>query len=84
MFGYFSLYIASFGVLLLLMILDGVDQVTAFSAIATCMNNMGPGLGEVTSSFAGLDDSAKMISVASMLLGRLEVISVLVLLSPEY
>ena len=83
-FGYFSLYIVSFGVLLLLMILDGVDQVTAFSAIATCMNNMGPGLGEVTSSFTGLDDSAKMISVASMLLGRLEVISVLVLVTPEY
>jgi len=83
-FGFFSLYIASFSVLLLLMMADGVDQVTAFSAIATCMNNMGPGLGEVTSSFAGLDDSAKIISVASMLLGRLEVVSVLVLLSPEY
>jgi len=83
-FGFFSLYVASFSVLLLLMMLDGVDQVTAFSAIATCMNNMGPGLGDVTSSFAGLDDSAKLISVASMLLGRLEVVSVLVLLSPEY
>ena len=83
-FGFFALYIASFSALLLLMIADGVDQVTAFSAIATCMNNMGPGLGEVTSSFAGLDDSAKIISVASMLLGRLEVVSVLVLISPEY
>jgi len=83
-FGFFSLYVVSFAVLLLLMIMGGVDQVTAFSAIATCMNNMGPGLGEVTSSFAELDDSAKLISVASMLLGRLEVVSVLVLLSPEY
>ncbi len=83
-FGYFALYVASFVVLLLLMMLDGVDQVTAFSAVATCMNNMGPGLGEVTQSFASLDDLAKLISVASMLLGRLEVVSVLVLLSPAY
>ncbi len=83
-FGFFALYVASFVVLLLLMMADGVDQVTAFSAIATCMNNMGPGLGAVTQSFAGLDDPAKIISIASMLLGRLEVVSVLVLLSPEY
>jgi len=83
-FGFFALYVASFSVLLLLMMADGVDQITAFSAIATCMNNMGPGLGEVTQSFASLDDPAKIISIASMLLGRLEVVSVLVLLSPEY
>jgi trk system potassium uptake protein TrkH len=83
-FGFFSLYVASFTVLLLLMMVDGVDQVTAFSAIATCMNNMGPGLGGVTQSFLGLDDPAKIISVASMLLGRLEVVSILVLLNPEY
>jgi len=41
-------------------------------------------LGEVTQSFSSLDDPAKLISIASMLLGRLEVVSVLVLLSPEY
>ena len=83
-FGFFALYVASFAALMLLMMMDGVDQVTAFSAVATCMNNMGPGLGEVAQSFAGLDDPAKVISVVSMLLGRLEVVSVLVLLSPEY
>lgn len=83
-FGFFSLYIAAFSALLLLMMADGVDYVTAFSAIATCMNNMGPGLGEVVSSFASLDDSSKLISITAMLLGRLEVVSVLVLLSPEY
>jgi trk system potassium uptake protein TrkH len=83
-FGFFALYVGSFIVLLLLMMFDGVDDVTAFSAIATTMNNMGPGLGEVAQSFAGLDDSAKIISIVSMLLGRLEVVSVLVLLSPAY
>lgn len=83
-FGFFSLYIASFLVLFLSMMALGVDQVTAFSAIATCMNNLGPGLGEVTSSFASLSDGAKVISVIAMLLGRLEVLSLLVLLSPAY
>lgn len=83
-FGYFVLYIASFAILLLLMMMDGADQVTAFSAVATCMNNMGPGLGEASQSFAGLKDSEKLIAVAAMLIGRLEVISVLVLLSPQY
>jgi trk system potassium uptake protein TrkH len=83
-FGFFVLYITSFSVMLLLMMLDGADQVTAFSAIATCMNNMGPGLGEVSQSFAGLKDFEKLVSVAAMLLGRLEVVSVLVLMSPEY
>lgn len=83
-FGYFSLYIFTFVVLLLLMVLANVDQVTAFSAIATCMNNMGPGLGEVTMSFASLSDTAKYISIAAMLLGRLEIISILVLFHPKF
>lgn len=83
-FGFFTLYVSSFAVLLLLMMMTGIDQVTAFSAVATCMNNMGPGLGDVTQSFASLHDPAKILSVISMLLGRLEVVSVLVLLSPAY
>lgn len=83
-FGFFALYIASFVVLILLMSLDGVDQVTAFSAVATCMNNMGPGLGDIVQSFSGLNDPAKLIAIVSMLLGRLEVVSVMILLSPEY
>ena len=83
-FGYFSLYILTFVILLLLMVMTNVDQVTAFSAIATCMNNMGPGLGEVTMSFASLSDTAKYIAIAAMLLGRLEIISILVLFHPKF
>ena len=83
-FGYFSLYAASFIILLLLMMAVGVDQVTAFSAIATCMNNLGPGLGDVSTSFSSLNDAAKSLSIFSMLLGRLEVVSILVLFSPGF
>jgi len=83
-FGYFSLYAASFVLLLLLIMATGVDQITAFSAIATCMNNLGPGLGDVSSSFSSLNDGAKALSIVAMLLGRLEIISVLVLFAPDF
>lgn len=82
--GFFSLYVVTFVLLMLGMMAVGVDQVTAFSAIATCMNNMGPGLGDVAYTFASLGDSAKYISAFAMLLGRLEIFTVLVLLSPSF
>ena len=83
-FGFFSVYVGSFVILMLLMMAYGADQVTAFSAIATCMNNMGPGLGEVTQSFSSVNDPGKLLSIIAMLLGRLELLSVLVLLHPDF
>ena len=82
--GFFAMYIVSFGILMLLMIHNGLDQVSAFSAIATCMNNLGPGLGEVASSFSSVSDGGKLVAVVAMLLGRLEVFTILVLLTPEF
>ncbi|MGR9107046.1 MAG: TrkH family potassium uptake protein [Gammaproteobacteria bacterium] len=82
--GFFAVYIISFGVLMMLMMGVGVDQVTAFSAVSTTLNNLGPGLGEVTTSFISLPDSAKWISCLSMLLGRLEVFTLLVLFTPVF
>ncbi len=82
--GFFAMYIVSFGILMLAMIHSGLDQVSAFSAIATCMNNLGPGLGQVTSSFASVSEGGKLIAVVAMLLGRLEVFTILVLLTPEF
>ena len=82
--GFFAVYIATFAALMLAMMLTGLDQATAFSAVATCMNNLGPGLGEVAYDFAGVPDAAKAIAVFAMLAGRLEVFTLLVLLTPEY
>ena len=82
--GFFSVYIGAFVLLMLAMMWAGLDQVSAFSAIATCMNNLGPGLGRVTANFAGVSDSAKLIGVLAMLAGRLEVFTVMVLLHPAY
>ena len=82
--GFFGLYIFSFTVLMLLVMADGVDQVTAFSAIAACINNVGPGLGEVASTFVPMSDFVKWIGIFAMLLGRLEIFTVLVLFSPTF
>ena len=82
--GFFGVYIVAFGVLMVLLIAIGEDQVTAFSAIAACMNNTGTGLGEVASNFATLSDPGKWICLVAMLLGRLEVFPLLVLVSPTF
>ena len=82
--GFFSVYIIVFGVMLLAMMSTGLDQVTAFSAVAATLNNLGPGLGGVASGFMDLTDTAKWISVVGMLLGRLEIFTLLVLITPTF
>ena len=62
----------------------GEDPVTAFSVVAACMNNVGPGLGKATSTIHDLNDSAVWLCSLAMLLGRLEVFTVLVLLTPAF
>jgi len=82
--GFFGMYVIVFVVLMLSMMATGLDQVTAFSAVATSINNLGPGLGDVAYTFATVGAEAKLISVLAMLLGRLEIFSLLVLLSPAF
>jgi len=82
--GFFAAYTAVFVLLMLLMIHTGLDQVSAFSAVATCINNLGPGLGAVAYNFQAVNDMGKWISVAAMLLGRLEIFTILILLSPAF
>ena len=82
--GFFAVYVVTFALLMLGMMATGLDQITAFSAMATCMNNLGPGLGDVASNFTRVSDVAKWIATAAMLLGRLEIFTILVLLSPAY
>ena len=82
--GFFSIYVVVFSVMLLLLMATGLDQVTAFSAVTATLNNLGPGLGDVSSGFMTLSDTAKWISVAGMLLGRLEIFTLLVLITPTF
>lgn len=82
--GFFGLYMATFALLVLLMIHAGLDERSAFAAVATCMNNLGPGLGEVAYTFQSVSDMGKLLSILAMLLGRLEIFTLLVLLSPGF
>jgi trk system potassium uptake protein TrkH len=63
---------------------SGLDQVTAFSGLAACMNNLGPGLGTVSANFGGINDLAKWVLSFAMLLGRLELFTLLVLFDPGF
>jgi trk system potassium uptake protein TrkH len=82
--GFFALYIAVFSLALLALMAGGVDQTTAFSAVASAMNNLGPGLGEISSSFQILSDWNKIILAFCMLLGRLELFTILIILTPAF
>lgn len=82
--GFFSLYVASFTFMYLALAATGLDLMTAFSAVAACINNLGPGLGSVGANYAGLHDPAKWILCFAMLLGRLEIFTLLVLLTPAF
>ncbi len=82
--GFFVAYIGIFIVMLLLLMADGMDQVSAFGAVATCINNLGPGLGEVSSNFVHASDRALVILSAAMLIGRLEIFTVAVLFTRTF
>lgn len=82
--GFFSAYALVFVVCMLALIATGLDELTAFSAVATTLNNLGPGLGDVAMSFNEVNSTAKWILVLSMLFGRLEVFTLLVLFTPAF
>jgi len=77
--GFFSLYVFSFIIIMIALMITGLDQVTAFSATATSINNLGPGLGVVALNYESINDTAKWILSFSMLLGRLEIITLIAL-----
>ena len=82
--GFFAAYVLLFIIMLLALMADGLDQVTAFSAVAACMNNLGPGLGEVALTYANIGDFSKWVLCFAMLLGRLEIFTLLVLFVPAF
>ena len=82
--GFFAIYLVVFTLLMLALMGTGVDQITAFGAIATCMNNLGPGLGEVATNFQSMNPAGEWLCTLAMLLGRLEIFPLLVLVSPGF
>ncbi|RPH98985.1 MAG: potassium transporter [Lysobacterales bacterium] len=82
--GFFFLYITSFAVMTILLTATGLDAETAYSAVGACITNLGPGLGLAGPHYADLNDMAKGILCVAMLLGRLEIYTLLVLLTPAF
>lgn len=82
--GFFSVYVAVFVVFMLILMATGMDQITAFSAIAATLNNLGPGLGEVAENYKNIGDFSKWLLCLSMLMGRLEIFTLLVILTPAF
>lgn len=81
------MYLVSFFAIAILLGFAGLDPVTALSGAATTLSNVGPGLGDIigpSGNFSSLSDFVKWIMTASMLLGRLEILVILVLLSPRF
>lgn len=82
--GFMAAYLAIFIFLTLLLVADGNDFVSAFSGVATAMSNVGPGLADFTANFTSADTFTKLILSFAMIMGRLEIFTVLVLFSPYF
>ncbi|MFB6421655.1 MAG: Trk system potassium transporter TrkH [Candidatus Malihini olakiniferum] len=82
--GFFSAYTLVFIISMLAVIATGVDNLSAFAAVTATLNNLGPGLGVVADNFTTINDAAKWILISTMLFGRLEVFTLLVLFTPMF
>ena len=82
--GFFSIYVISFVIILLGVLMSGLDFESAFSAVGDCLNNLGPGLGDVSENYGAISSSSKGLLAFAMLLGRLEIFTLLVILTPMF
>jgi trk system potassium uptake protein TrkH len=82
--GFFFLYIATFTLVTVLLNATGIDSVSAFSAAAASITNLGPGLSQVGANYSELNGAAKLVLSFAMLAGRLEIYTLLVLLTPAF
>ncbi|MEE4361242.1 MAG: TrkH family potassium uptake protein [Pseudomonadales bacterium] len=82
--SFFSAYVIVFLIMVMVLLTTGLDFITAFSAVAASLNNLGPGLGDVALHYGSLPDAAKWTLCIAMLLGRLEIFTLLVLVTPAF
>ena len=85
--SFFVFFIVTLGVLAVLLGLTGLDFVTSLSGASAALANIGPGLGDQigpAGNFAGLNDSAKWLLAAAMLIGRLELMVVYAILTMRF
>ena len=82
--GFFAVYVATFLIILMFLLSQNNDFLTAFSAVGATLNNLGPGLGAVSENYKDITDGSKIALCISMLLGRLEIFTLLLLFTPAF
>ena len=82
--SFFAVYMFSSFILVLCMLATGLDFLSAASAVIAAINNLGPGLGSVAANYATVTDAGKLILCMAMLLGRLEIFTLLILFTPTF
>ena len=82
--GFFSMYVLVFIVIMMFLLAQGNDFTTSFSAVAASINNLGPGLGQVAENYHSLNAYSKLGLCFAMLLGRLEIFTLLIVFSPSF
>ena len=85
--AFLAIYMTTVGVFTVVLAAQGLDLTTALSAAASAVGNVGPGLGDIigpSGNYSSLPATAKWVLAFAMLLGRLELFTVLVILRPEF
>jgi trk system potassium uptake protein TrkH len=82
--SFFAVYMFSSFILVLAMLGTGLDFLSAVSSVMAAINNLGPGLGTVAANYGAVSDTGKVILCIAMLLGRLEIFTLLILFTPTF
>ena len=82
--GFFAVYVATFLFILMILLSQNNDFLTSFSAVGATLNNLGPGLGMVSENYKEITDGSKIALCLAMLLGRLEIFTLLLLFTPAF
>lgn len=82
--GFFAMYVVMYILMFLLLLMTGLELETAFSAVGASITNLGPGMGDVAANYSIVSDPGKWVLTFAMVLGRLEVFTLLVLFSPMF
>jgi trk system potassium uptake protein TrkH len=84
--GFIFLYFMTLATLTFVLLISGMDFISALTATLACVNNFGPGLGVVgpANNYQGLTDFQTWVCTFGMLIGRLEIFTVLILFTPQF
>ena len=83
-YDFIVFYILSYMILSFLLLIFGNDIATSFSSVASCLNNLGPAIGDAVNSYSSLSTSSKYVLSFTMILGRLGIYTLLIILTPYF